>query len=275
MRRIGVLYNPLSESSVRLSGEVTTWLQGQGLDVWRGVSQEGREDPQVLEGEELMIALGGDGTVLRAARLAIPHRIPLLAVALGRLSFMAEIGPDELPAGLKILLEGGGWHDERALLHTVLRREGQILSEHIALNEVVISRSDISRVLNVGVLIDNAPLTHYYADGVIVSTATGSTAYALSAGGPIVDPRSKALVLVPVAAHLTSVPSMVLHEDSVITLRLHSRYHSSLVIDGRENLQLLAGDEIEVRRSPEVCVFARVKPPSQFYARLVRRLRRE
>ncbi|MCU0494016.1 MAG: NAD(+)/NADH kinase [Chloroflexaceae bacterium] len=275
MRRIGVLYNPLSENSVRLSGEVASWLQSQGFEVWRGHSQEGREDPRMIEGEELMIALGGDGTILRAARLAIPHRIPILAVALGRLSFMAEIGPEELPSGLQALLAGGGWRDARALLHTVLRRDGRVLAEYTALNEVVLSRSDVSRVLNVDVQVDGAPLTTYHADGVLVATATGSTAYALAAGGPIVDPRSKALLLVSVAAHLTSVPSMVLHEDTVITLHLKSRHHASLAIDGRENIPLQAGDEVEVRRSSQVCIFARIQPPSQFYARLVRRLRRE
>lgn len=275
MRRIGVLYNPFSEISVQMSAELAAWLEAQGLEVWRGVSQEGREDPEALAGEELLIAMGGDGTVLRAARLAIPLGIPVLAVALGRLSFMAEIGPENLLTSLQVLLKGGGWHDERALIQATLRRQGQTLAEFTAVNEVVVSRSDVSRIVNVEVAIDGAYLTTYHADGVLVATATGATAYALAAGGPIVDPRSKALLLVPVAAHLTNVPSMVLHEDAQINLVLHSRHHASLSVDGRENIPMVEGDEVEVRRSEQICRFARLQAPSQFYASLVRRLRRE
>jgi NAD+ kinase len=144
-----------------------------------------------------------------------------------------------------------------------------------AVNEIVVSRSDLSRIVNVNVEVDEAPLTTYHADGVIVSTATGSTAYALAAGGPIVDPRSRSLILVPVAAHLTNVPSMVLHDNARINLSLQSRHHASLAVDGRENLPLLEGDIVEIQRSAEVCVFARTRSPSEFYANLIRRLRRD
>lgn len=275
MQRIGVLYNPLSESSIQLSAEVASWLQSQGVEVWRGASQESRDDPAALANMELLVPLGGDGTVLRAARPAILHNIPILPVALGHLSFMAEIGPDELYSSLKILMEGGGWHDRRALIDVKLQRQGRMTAEYTVLNEVVVSRGDISRIVTVEVHIDGTLLTTYRADGVLVSTASGSTAYALSAGGPIVDPRSQALILVPVAAHLTAVPSMVLHKDSTVTLRLRSRHHASMAVDGHDNMVLEEGDEVHVCRSEQVCTFARLQPSSQFYAGLVRRLRRE
>jgi NAD+ kinase len=108
-----------------------------------------------------------------------------------------------------------------------------------------------------------------------VATATGSTAYALAAGGPIVDPRSKALVLVPIAAHLTNIPSLVLHEDAVITLKLRSRHAAAFSADGRESIPLHEGDVVQVRRAAQTCVFARVHPPSTFYAMMTRRLRRD
>jgi NAD+ kinase len=267
MRRIAVLYNPLSDESELRSQELADWLRARGEEVWRGISQECRE---------LMVAMGGDGTVLRAARLAFPHNIPVLAVALGHLSFMAEVTPSEMYTAVEQVLDGGGWHDERALIRAALWRDGrQVMDEFTALNEVVISRSEISRVINAHVSIDGSPLTTYHADGVLVATATGSTAYALSAGGPIVDPRSRALVLVPIAAHLTTVPSMVLHEEAVVTIQLRSRHHASLAIDGRENVPLIEGDEVVVRRSPQVCTFVRLRPTSQFYTQLVARLRRE
>jgi NAD+ kinase len=116
MQRVGVLYNPFSETSTRTSEEVAIWLNERGIQVWRGVSHEMRDEPKMLEGLDLMIALGGDGTVLRAARLAIPLGIPVLPIALGHLSFMAELAPEELFGGLETLLNGGGWLDERTLI---------------------------------------------------------------------------------------------------------------------------------------------------------------
>jgi NAD+ kinase len=278
MRRIGVLYNPLSERSMRLSGELTSWMQDQGLDVWRGTSEGCREHPELLDEIGLLIALGGDGTVLRAARIAIPRQIPLLTVALGRLNFMSELGPKELPDALNTLLAGGGWYEERTLIDTTLYRRGEQRAEFTALNEVVLSRGDISRTLTVDVTIDDEPLTTYRADGVLLATATGSTAYALSAGGPIIDPRSRSLVLVPIAAHLTAVPSMVLHEDSVVKLttrRQHTYHHVMLSADGHDNVLVQEDDEVYLRRSQNVCIFARVRPPAELYASFVQRLRRE
>jgi NAD+ kinase len=275
MQRIGVLFNPHSDRSNRLSSEVVSWLQGQGLDTWRGTSEEGRDQLDALKHMDLLVALGGDGTVLRAARLAVPLQIPLLTVALGRLNFMAELGPNELPVGITKLLRGEGWYEQRSLIHAAVQRQGRTVEEFLALNEVVLSRGDISRTLTIEVEVDDVPLTTYRADGVIIATATGSTAYALSAGGPIMDPRVQALVLVPVAAHLTAVPAMVLHEDSTVLFRAHPHYHASFSVDGRDDGQINEGDEIRITRSQQVCTFARVQPPAQLYASFVQRLRRE
>jgi NAD+ kinase len=278
MRRIGVLYNPLSEQSTRVSGEVAEWLRAQGIEVWRGRSHEGREEPEALEGMELLIALGGDGTVLRAARLGIVRGIPVLPIALGHLSFMAELRPEELYDGLSRFLAGDGWLDERTLLEATIFHDGHgggAPERVVALNEIVLARGEINRVVAIDVEIYDAHLTTYHADGIIAATATGSTAYALAAGGPIIDPRSHALVLVPVAAHLTNLPSLVLHEDAVVTLKLRSRHLAAFSADGRESVALHEGDVVEVRRARQTCVFARVHPPSTFYARLTQRLRRE
>jgi NAD+ kinase len=275
LQRVAILYNPFSEASVERSEELQAWLQERDIQTWRGVSQEARDQPNALAATDLMVAMGGDGTVLRAARLCFPLDIPVLAVALGSLSFMSEVEPEELFAGMNQLLRGDGWHDERALLSATLYREGKHIGEYTALNEVVVSRSDIGRVLSVSVSVDGSPLTNYRADGVLLATATGSTAYALAAGGPIVDPRSRSLLLVGIAPHLSPVPSMVLHEDAVVTLRLGSHHHANLAVDGRENLPLHEGDELIVRRSSKVCTFVRLRPTSQFYTHLVAKLRRD
>lgn len=275
LRRVAVLYNPYSEAAVERSDELAAWLRARGIVAWRGVSQQARDNQGELEETDLMVAMGGDGTVLRAARLCFPLDIPVLPVALGHLSFMAEVQPNEVYQAIERVEQGGGWHDERALIRATLYRDGQPVDEYTALNEVVLSRSDISRVIKAHVSIDDSPLTTYHSDGVLVATATGSTAYALAAGGPIVDPRSRALLLVGIAPHLTSVPSMVLHEDAVVTIRVASRHHAILAVDGRENLPLHFGDEVVVRRSPKVCTFVRLRPSSQFYTQLVARLRRD
>jgi NAD+ kinase len=274
MRQIAILYNPFSEASISHSAQLATWLSERGINVWRGISQECRDCPEVLDEADLMVAMGGDGTVLRAARLAFPSGLPVLPVALGHLSFMAEIGPEELYDGMETLLTGGGWHDERALIDASLWREGEHMLDFVALNEVVISRREVSRVISVEVSVDGSPLTTYMADGVIIATATGSTAYAMAAGGPIIDPRSRALALVPIAAHLTNVPSMVLHAAAVVTIALRSRDNASIAIDGRGNLPLREGDEVMVRRSAQVCTFLRLRPSSQFYTQLAAKLRR-
>ncbi|MFN8567113.1 MAG: NAD(+)/NADH kinase [Kouleothrix sp.] len=278
MQRVGVLYNPFSEASTRVSIEVATWLNARGIRVWRGVSHEGREEPRVLEGLDLLIALGGDGTVLRAARLAIPRGIPVLPVALGRLSFMSELEPEELVDGLETLLSGGGWHDERSLIAATIVHDGHsggAPETVLALNEILLARGEINRVVGIDVEIYDARLTSYHADGIIAATATGSTAYALAAGGPVIDPRSRALVLVPIAAHLTNIPSLVLHEDALVRLKLRSRHAAAFSVDGRAGVPLHEGDVIEVRRAQQICVFARVHPPSTFYSMLTRRLRRD
>jgi NAD+ kinase len=278
MHRFGVLFNPLLEASVQLSFEVADWLRLRGCTVWRGTSQGARADPPLPDNIELIIALGGDGTVLRAARLAIEYgSIPVLPVALGRLNFMADISPADLYAGLEMLMDGAGWHDKRTLLDATIyhRHAGSNPPQHmLALNEILLARGEINRVIIVDVEIYEAHLTSYHADGVIVATATGSTAYALAAGGPIIDPRSRALALVPVAGHLTNLPSLVLHEDAVVTLRVRSRHPAAFSADGRLPVAIHEGDEVMVRRAKQTCIFARVRPQSDFYSRMTLRLRR-
>jgi NAD+ kinase len=277
MKRVAVVYNPHSPETERLSHELSGWLHARGIEVWRGISSQGRS-PHVLDGVDLIVALGGDGTVLRAAHLAFNTDVPVLPVALGHLNFMAELLPENLYEGMETLLTGGGWLDVRTLVDATVyhNHEGGGEPDHaVALNEILMARGDINRTVVVDVEIYDAHLTTYHADGVLLATATGSTAYALSAGGPIVDPRARALVLVPVAAHLTNVPSLVLHEDAVVTLTLRSRYPAAFSADGRDHIALHEGDVVVVRRSQQTCTFARVYPQSTFYSRMTRRLRRD
>jgi NAD+ kinase len=276
MRRIGIVFNPHSQASITLAEELAKWLKQRGVETWSGTSHEGREELAALACMDLLIALGGDGTVLRAARLAIEcGSVPVLPVALGHLNFMAELQPDELYQGLEVLMAGEGWHDERALLEAKIYVPGQPVQRQTALNEVVLARGEINRVVRIDVEIYHAAFTSYHADGVIVASASGSTAYALASGGPIIDPRSRALVLVPIAAHLSNVHSLVLHEDAEVTLRLRSRYPAALSADGREPFPVHEADVVEICRARQTCAFARIHPPSAFYARMSQRLKRD
>ena len=272
MERIGILYNPLSVPAVELGEELDAWLQSKNLATWRGVSHDARGDPLPVSSCSLMICLGGDGTVLRAARLAIPHRIPLLPVALGHLSFMAEVTPEQLRPAIKRILAGDFWIEERTLADAHLQPVQGDGSDYTALNEVLVGRGELARSVVVEVAIDHVRMTSYHADGVLVATATGSTAYALAAGGPVIDPRSQALALVPIAAHLTHVPALVLHEDAEITLSLRSRYPALLAVDGQISIPLHMGDVLTVRRARRMARFARVSSPQYFYATLTERL---
>lgn len=183
LRRVAILYNPFSSVSIERSAKLAEWLRSRDIAVWRGVSQEARDTPGVLNDADLMVAMGGDGTVLRAARLCFPLDIPVLAVALGHLSFMAEVQPDEIEQAIELVDQGGGWYDERALIRASLYRQDIRIADFTALNEIVLSRSEISRIVNVQVSVDSSPLTTYHADGVLVATATGSTAYAWRRAG--------------------------------------------------------------------------------------------
>jgi NAD+ kinase len=273
--RIGILYNPFSESCVRFSEAAASWLRARGLEVWRGASHLGREDNSI-ECCDLVVAAGGDGTVLRAARFAERCGVPVLPVALGHLNFMAELVPDTFYDGIATVLDGGGWRDERAMIEAHIEHvDGHSVPTLLALNEFVMARRDINRIINVDVQVYDTHLNTYHADGVIVSTATGSTAYALSAGGPIVDPRSSALVLVPIAAHMTSIRSLVLHEDATIKFTLRGRHSAAIYADGDDLHPLQEGDTVTIHRSKRSCTFARVYSPTTFYQRLTQRLRRD
>ncbi len=275
MDRIGILYNPLSSPATAFGEELETWLQGKGLATWRGVSHDARENPDGLTECSLLICLGGDGTVLRAARLAIPWRTPLLPVAFGRLSFMAEVTPEQVRPAIKRILGDDFWIEERSLVDARLQPVDGEAQDYTALNEIVIGRNEMVRSVVIEVAIDHVPMTSYHADGVIVATATGSTAYALASGGPVLDPRSHALALVPIAAHLTHVPALVLHEDAEVTLQLRSRYPASFAVDGQISIPLQLGDTVMARRSERVARFARVRSPQYFYETLTQRLRHD
>jgi NAD+ kinase len=227
-----------------------------------------------VAGVELAVVFGGDGTMLRAARALSPLGIPILGVNLGRLGFLAGGSIDELDGFLEEIALGHSTVEERTLLEARLRRRGSAELDALALNDVVVARGKEVRSIHIDVRIDGAPFTVYWADGLIVATATGSTAYGMSVGGPLIIPSSRAMMVVPIAPHLSFPNAVVLDVDQTITLEVLDE-PARLSLDGQEEHDLHVGDRIDVRRSQTVARFVRTKTMRQFLTLLRKKILKE
>lgn len=231
-------------------------------------------DPEIsrcVPQNDLAITLGGDGTILRAARQCAGMRVPLLGVKMGRVGFLSEIEPEQFDA--RAVLDGAYWIEERTMLHATFTRDGQERGNYEALNDVVVGRGALARVIRLATYIDGDYLTTFVADGAIVATATGSTAYVFAAGGPILAPEVKTLVLVPIAPYLSQLRSLVLPEGSRVQFELETDHRAILTIDGQTDIELEDGDLVTVAASANIARFARMRPRTYFYRTLVNRLR--
>lgn len=225
----------------------------------------------------LIIVAGGDGTILRVVRIIAQYGVPLVGINMGRVGFMAELKIDEAIAQLPEYLSAANDMrvEERMMLEVSVQRpseEAPRLTLH-ALNDAVVSRGGIARLLDIDAVIDSVRLTAYRADAVIVSTATGSTGYALSAGGPIMYPETKAMLIQPVAAHTGLRSGLILPDYAHIELRASNDHQAVLSVDGFTDTHLAPQDVVAIRRSPYATRFLRRHAPATFYAALTRSLR--
>jgi NAD+ kinase len=275
-RRIGVLYAPGIAAACQMAGELAEWLTRRGLEVWRGSAEEGDGPgrPEIAACD-ILLTLGGDGTALRAAHLAAPLGVPLVCVGMGHLSFMAELTPEEVLKQLPAFLSGDYWLEERSLLEGRVVRAGQEIACCLALNEIVLGRERCALTLRVAARLNGDHLITYVCDAVIVATATGSTAYAVSAGGPIVFPTSPNILLLPVAAHLSLLPPLIIPPDAVVELKVVGGSGACVNADGQPQSDLLRGDLVRVQRSAIACYFARRQEKNYFFRTLKARLYRE
>ncbi|HXX59283.1 MAG TPA: NAD(+)/NADH kinase [Dehalococcoidales bacterium] len=274
MKRIGIIYHPLKEPAVKLAAELKTFLRRKGLTAWSGSAWDVEATRCHVEGTDLVVSIGGDGTILRAAQCILPAQIPITGINLGMLGFMTELTVAEAKKQLARLLEGEGWIDERAVIEAELRQpkvKKKVM--YYALNDVIVARGDVVRVILVEAKIDGKPLTIYKADGVIVSTATGSTGYALAAGGPVLHPQSQDMLLLPILPHLSSNFRLVVAPDSAIELKVLTMHSAALSVDGHINPPLTSGSVITVRRSRHTVRFLRIHPRDSFYLNLAGRLK--
>ena len=268
MKTVGILYHPKIAAAGGLAEELANFLPSIDAAVWLCSAWEEEQARSQIEGTDLLLSIGGDGTILRAARAALSHSVPIVGINLGRLGFMTELGPDEARDKLPHYLRGEGWIDERAMLEVQFADGGQ----YHALNDVFVGRAAIPRLVNVETSIDGALLTTYRADGVILCTATGSTGYSLAAGGPVLCPQAKEIVLNPLSPHLAFANALVLPSTAVIELRVHTTHGAMVSVDGQVNVDLENGDSVRVRLSPNVARFLRAQPASHFYGTLMNRL---
>ncbi len=274
LRHVGVLYHPYIPSSEPLAEDIARFLREHGVRVWIASSwDEATVRRHLSEGVDMLVALGGDGTLLRAGRLAAGYRVPILGVNLGRLGFLAEVSPQAWQSGLERVLAGDYWLEKRLMLDAEMVREGQILGNYRALNDVVVSRGTLARVIRVTAYVDGSRLTTYVADGVIVSTPTGSTGYALAAGGPILPPELKNMLIVAIAPHLSMDKAIVLDEGSEVWMDVETDHQVILTVDGQFEVEMRHGDRVVVRASPYAAYFVRLQDKSYFYRTLMDRLR--
>lgn len=271
-QRVGVVHHKLPPS-LRLADEVAAFLAERDHPCRVASSRDGEAVRAMLGDIDVFITLGGDGTILRTACLSAGTGTPLLGVNLGRVGFLAELQPDDWQDGLTRLLAGEAWLEPRMMLHVEHRRGGHALASYLALNEVVVGRGRLAKVIRIATQVDGARLSHYVADGLIAATPTGSTAYAFAAGGPIMPPTLRNILLVPIAPMFGLPRPVVLSEGAEVRLTVETSHEAILSVDGQSEVPLANGDEVGVRASEHTTTFARIRPPSYFYDSLPERLR--
>ncbi len=273
MQRIGILYHPSRAESQRLALVVSETLERRGVAVWQGSADDEESLRQAATRLDLLITLGGDGTIVHAVHAVSSAGVPILGVNLGRLGFLAEVEPASIQDSLARVLDGGYLLEERMMLHAELYRDGQQLLACDSINDAFMGRGRVSRTVRVSVDVDDHYVMTQTADGVIVSTPTGSTAYCLSAGGPIVAPDVRCLTITPVAAHLAVAHAIVIPSNRVLRLCLIKGDGAVMTVDGQTDMDLMPGDEMRCTQSEVTAKFVRFGSDGYFYETVLRRLR--
>ena len=256
-KNIGLIGKPYEERVVKLVATTYHWLLERGFNVLIGNMldsvPEGAEQvskTELVRRSDLAIVIGGDGTLLRATRALADHDVPLIGVNMGRLGFLTDVLPSRLEENLDAMFKGDFDEDKRYMLFAQVYREGREIFQDVALNDVVVQKSARGHLIELETLIDDQLLNAQRSDGLIISTPTGSTAYALSGGGPIIHPSLDAMVLVPICPHTLSNRPIVISGSEQIEVRVLDCTKDDVQIsfDGKNTVQLKVGDRITVRK---------------------------
>ena len=271
MKHIAILHHPASEQAADLAMLCSSEFAKRGVqssvaNVWSSAAEE------AVARAELVVCIGGDGTVLRAAQLTMDRGIPILGVNMGSLGFLTELAPDDFLSKLDDIVAGEFRTEERMMVdgHATIPDRPPV--EVVGLNDIVVSRRQVARPINVELRIDDAMVAEYRCDGMIVATPTGSTGYSLSAGGPILAPSEHHLVVTPVSPHLALSRSLVLQPDSQVELIITSDHGAVMSADGQGDADLPGGTSIRISVREKAAVFARFRAASDFYAELAAKL---
>jgi NAD+ kinase len=275
VKKIGIIFHPLNEAASNLARELKDFLDTRGVSTWLCSAWEGESANAQVDDTDLVLSIGGDGTILRAAQAVLPRPVPITGINLGNLGFMTELSVAEVQEKLTALLAGEGWVDERSVLEVGLPPTGESAGPKTfyALNDIVIARGEVARVIYVEASIDGEPLTTYKADGVIVSTATGSTGYSLAAGGPILHPQAREMLLLPIVPHLSASYKLVLPPTATIELRVSTLHSAVLTVDGHISRPLSSGTAVTVKCSASTVRFLRIHPDTSLWGSLEKRLK--
>jgi NAD+ kinase len=266
-RPVITAYPRMSEAASEVE-MMSAYLKDKGLDAPFGSLYDEDLRRRVKEHEfDLLIVAGGDGSVLRAGHLCAPLGIPVLGVNLGRLGFLIQVERHEWREYFDKLLNGEAWIENRMMLNAEHIRAGDSLGMWNALNEVVVGRGLTLRPVRLSASVDGRHLTSYVADGLIAATATGSTAYALAAGGPILPPELRNILLVPIAPHLSVDRAVVLSEGSMVSIRVKGD-NAVLSVDGQPSITLMDNDHVDIHAAEVTTQFIRFGDPGYFYRNL-------
>jgi NAD+ kinase len=268
-----LIYHPSMSEVVPLLQEIADFLREHGRNEAHGSLYDPELRKRVDDGEfDLLIALGGDGTMLRSGHLCAATGLPSLGVNFGRFGFLTAVQHESWKETLERVLAGDFWVERRMMLRAEHRRNEGTLGVWDVVNECFVGRGEYVRPVHLITEVDGNYLTEYVADGLIIATPTGSTAYALAAGGPILPPELRNILIVPVAPHLSVERAIVLHEGSWVRVVVKTEHEASLTIDGQPSIMLQDGDQVLVRVGEHTLQFIRVKNPDYFYQILTSRM---
>jgi NAD+ kinase len=278
IKTVGIISRPRREDIAIVVPPLVEWLRAHGATVacdsetgdCLGAGEVQTRRREDLPGStDLLIVLGGDGTLLSAARLSAEHGVPILAVNLGGMGFLTTVAQDELYADLDEIFSGRHRVSERVMLETEIVREGTTVRRQIALNDAVLNKAALARIMDLELHVDGEYVTTYKADGLIFSTPTGSTAYSLSAGGPIVYPSVEAFVVTPICPHTLTHRPLVIPDSAVIEVSFWSEDEAVfLTLDGQVGMELERGDRVRMRKAAKKLML--VRPARKTYYEILR-----
>ncbi len=275
LSRVGILAHPTRPQTAPVAERIAASLRARGVDVWLFTVWTDVDVLPHIGNTDLVIAIGGDGAMLRAAHVCAPSGVPILGVNMGYLGFLTEIlMPEDWEAQRDAVIAGEFWVEQRMMIATCVMRGDQQIACADALNDFVISRGTVTRMIRLDTYIDGDWTTTYNADALIIATATGSTAYALATGGPILPPEMRGMLIVPVAPHLSLDRPIVLPDGASVEVVVSPDAEAEIVlsVDGTRLADLHSLDRVIVRASEQISRFARLRERNYFYRSLLDRL---